>query len=82
MDEHCFQTMLKKNGDFLVRTSEPKVGEPRMFILSVMVRQELEESGIKHFVIREKDGKFVVEKSTHNSVKDLVNYHINTRASR
>ncbi|VDO67155.1 unnamed protein product [Haemonchus placei] len=37
--------MLRNNGDFLVRTTEPVAGQPRAFVLSVMFRQELEDQG-------------------------------------
>lgn len=41
-----FQMMLRNNGDFLVRTTEPVAGQPRAFVLSVMFRQELEDQGV------------------------------------
>ena len=39
------KTMLKKNGDFLLRTSEPNAGE-RAVILSMMVHEDREEHGV------------------------------------
>ncbi|KAK6010752.1 hypothetical protein OSTOST_24181 [Ostertagia ostertagi] len=39
--------MLRNNGDFLVRTTEPVAGQPRAFVLSVMFRQELEDQGVR-----------------------------------
>ena len=78
-DYKYIQTMLRKNGDFLVRTSEPKPGEPRMCVLSVMVTQELEENGIKHFVIREKPDGVGIEKQTFPNVRDLINHHISSK---
>lgn len=40
------KAMLKVNGDFLVRISEPNAGGNRAYVLSVMVNQEKEESGV------------------------------------
>ncbi|VDM54952.1 unnamed protein product [Angiostrongylus costaricensis] len=37
--------MLRSNGDFLVRTTEPMEGKPRVLVLSVMVREEREDEG-------------------------------------
>ncbi|RCN38031.1 hypothetical protein ANCCAN_16062 [Ancylostoma caninum] len=39
--------MLRNNGDFLVRTTEPVAGQPRAFVLSVMFRQEFEDQGVR-----------------------------------
>lgn len=38
--------MLKTNGEFIVRTTEPVAGQPRAFVISVMVREEMEELGV------------------------------------
>ncbi|KAJ1359987.1 hypothetical protein KIN20_018835 [Parelaphostrongylus tenuis] len=44
--------MLRSNGDFLVRTTEPVAGKARALVLSVMVKQEFENQGAaKLFVI-------------------------------
>lgn len=40
------KAMLRSNGDFLVRTTEPVAGQPRAFVLSVMVQQEKEDQGV------------------------------------
>lgn len=37
------RTILKENGDFLVRISEPKPGEPRSYILSVLTDKAADE---------------------------------------
>ena len=31
--------LLKQNGDFLLRTTEPKPGEPKKHVISVMINQ-------------------------------------------
>lgn len=41
-----FQEMMKKNGDFLVRTTEPVAGQARAFVLSIMLNAPLEEQGV------------------------------------
>lgn len=38
--------MLKCNGDFIVRITEPVAGQPRAFVISVMVHEEDEERGV------------------------------------
>ena len=44
------KTMLKKNGDFLLRTSEPNAGE-RAVILSMMVHEDREEHGVSFHLL-------------------------------
>lgn len=44
------KTMLKQNGDFLLRMSEPQAGE-RAIILSMMVREEKGDKGVSIFLI-------------------------------
>ncbi|VDL87392.1 unnamed protein product [Nippostrongylus brasiliensis] len=74
--------MLRNNGDFLVRTTEPVPGQPRAFVLSVMFRQELEDQGIKHFVITNlPSGKFSIEKYAFDSVSQMVEHHLNKKDS-
>ena len=38
--------MLRKNGDYLVRSTEPKSGQPKSYVLSVMYKEEKEEDGV------------------------------------
>lgn len=38
--------MLRNNGEFIVRTTEPVAGQPRAFVISVMVSEEKEELGV------------------------------------
>ena len=44
------KTMLLKNGDFLLRMSEPQAGE-RAIILSMMVREEKGVNGVWFYYI-------------------------------
>uniref|UniRef100_A0A8R1IRC3 SH2 domain-containing protein n=1 Tax=Caenorhabditis japonica TaxID=281687 RepID=A0A8R1IRC3_CAEJA len=39
------KVMLRKNGDFLVRSTEPKQGEARQYVLSAMHNEEAEDAG-------------------------------------
>ncbi|XGW01712.1 hypothetical protein V3C99_014101 [Haemonchus contortus] len=74
--------MLRNNGDFLVRTTEPVAGQPRAFVLSVMFRQELEDQGIKHFVITNlPNGKFSIEKYAFDSVSQMIEHHLHKKES-
>lgn len=40
------KVMLRNNGEFIVRTTEPVAGQPRAFVISVMVSEEKEEFGV------------------------------------
>ncbi|VDM85942.1 unnamed protein product [Strongylus vulgaris] len=40
--------ILRHNGDFLVRTTEPVAGQPRAFVLSVMFKEEFEDQGVSN----------------------------------
>ncbi|CAJ0590299.1 unnamed protein product [Cylicocyclus nassatus] len=74
--------MLRANGDFLVRTTEPVAGKRRALVLSVMVKQEYEDQGIKHFVITAlPSGKVMIEKYAFESVSSMVEYHLNKKDS-
>ncbi|VDM55806.1 unnamed protein product [Angiostrongylus costaricensis] len=74
--------MLRTNGDFLVRTTEPVAGKPRALVLSVMVRHKLEDQGIKHFVITVLlTGKVMVEKYAFESVRAMIEYHLSKKDS-
>ena len=41
--------MLRKTGDFLIRSTEPKQGEARQYVLSAMQNEELEDAGVRVF---------------------------------
>ncbi|TKR94802.1 hypothetical protein L596_009041 [Steinernema carpocapsae] len=73
--------MLRNNGDYLVRTTEPVAGQPRAYVLSVMYRQEDEERGIKHYVIQRNGGKYTIEKYGFDSVPAMVDYHVSKKES-
>ncbi|KAI6193509.1 Tyrosine-protein kinase [Aphelenchoides besseyi] len=62
------KTLLREPGEFLVRSTEPKSGEPRCFVLSVM---------IKHFLInRVANNQFAIDSYCFDTIPRLVNYHL------
>ncbi|PIC12391.1 hypothetical protein B9Z55_028423 [Caenorhabditis nigoni] len=68
------QLLLVKNGDFLVRMSEPSAGQARHLILSVMQNESSQEA--MHYVIRNADGKFsITGKENFDSLIELINHH-------
>ncbi|CAI5437589.1 unnamed protein product [Caenorhabditis angaria] len=71
--------MLRKNGDFLVRTTEPRKGEPRQYVLSAMKSEELEDNGIKHFVLKEGKGHIFIETKPFDTISALVAHHMSTK---
>ncbi|CAI5452414.1 unnamed protein product [Caenorhabditis angaria] len=76
------KTMLVKNGEFLLRMSEPKKGEPRSFILSVMHNNQLDEAiAIKHFVIKFAGGKYMIEKYSFDSIQQMIEHHVKSKES-
>uniref|UniRef100_A0A7E4VJK8 Tyrosine-protein kinase n=1 Tax=Panagrellus redivivus TaxID=6233 RepID=A0A7E4VJK8_PANRE len=68
--------MLKNNGDFVLRVSEPRPGDERTLIISMMAHEDKEENGIKHFVIRRANNKYIVEKYGFNTVQEMINHHV------
>jgi len=68
--------MLRSNGDFLVRSTEPVAGQPRAFVLSVMANQDREKHGIKHYVILQANGKFSIERWGFDSIPEMITYHL------
>lgn len=69
------KSLLTKKGDFIVRTSEPIAGLPRQFILSVMFNENIPE-GIKHYVIRCANSKYLVAAKAFDSIQELVSYYL------
>uniref|UniRef100_A0A8R1DHU8 Tyrosine-protein kinase n=1 Tax=Caenorhabditis japonica TaxID=281687 RepID=A0A8R1DHU8_CAEJA len=66
------KVLLTQRGDFLIRFTEPKAGEPRKFVLSIFVGITID---ILHYVIQEHENKFAVDAKWFNSIPDLLNYH-------
>ncbi|KAI6212592.1 Tyrosine-protein kinase [Aphelenchoides besseyi] len=56
--------MLRSNGDFLVRSTEPVAGQPRAFVLSIMVQQEKDDLG------------YSIERWSFNSIPEMINHHL------
>ncbi|GMS89789.1 hypothetical protein PENTCL1PPCAC_11964, partial [Pristionchus entomophagus] len=72
--------LLRNEGDFLVRMSEPKEPGRREFVLSVMFDPKADL--IKHFVInRSLTNKYSIDKDTFDSVVDLVKHYQDSKQS-
>ncbi|CAI2348772.1 unnamed protein product [Caenorhabditis sp. 36 PRJEB53466] len=73
--------LLAKNGDFLVRMSEPSPGQSRHLVLSVMANQDdPNRDGAMHYVIRTNDGRYsITDKDSYNTLVDLINHHKTAR---
>ncbi|KAI6219538.1 Tyrosine-protein kinase [Aphelenchoides fujianensis] len=56
--------MLRQNGDFLIRTTEPTAGSHRAYVLSVMVQQEKEELG------------YSIERYGFDTIPEMINHHV------
>lgn len=62
--------------------SEPKAGQARAFIISVMVSEDKGEAGIKHFVVQTANGRFYVDhRSSFTSIPEIVKHHMSRKDS-
>ncbi|CAD5210558.1 unnamed protein product [Bursaphelenchus okinawaensis] len=69
--------MLKENGDFLLRLSEPEPDKPRQLILSAMQDKEEGTDGIRHFVIAKTDDGFVLDNNNpFPTVPEMIKFFI------
>ncbi|CAD6199157.1 unnamed protein product [Caenorhabditis auriculariae] len=76
------KAMLRNNGDFLVRVTEPVVGSPRQYVLSVMWNKDLDENhAVKHFLIAYMGQKYSIEKYSFDSIAQMVEHHLITKES-
>ncbi len=67
------ETLLRKNGDFVVRQTE--LNHQEKFIISVRFNGQ-----IKHFVINKtKENHYYVERKLFESVSDLIRYYVASR---
>ncbi|EYB98199.1 hypothetical protein Y032_0133g1762 [Ancylostoma ceylanicum] len=63
--------LLSRDGDYLVRVTEP---EPGMGLKTVLSARWKDKN--HHFVINEKDGKFFIDKVKFPTILKLVNYYV------
>ncbi|KAF1770237.1 hypothetical protein GCK72_002055 [Caenorhabditis remanei] len=70
--------LLKENGDFVVRITEPKPGEQRSYVLSVLHDKLLEENAaVKHLVIHSANQKFWIDNTfSFESPQALISYYL------
>ncbi|EGT52062.1 hypothetical protein CAEBREN_02498 [Caenorhabditis brenneri] len=69
--------ILDRYGDFVVRMSEPKQGEPRSYILSVMYNNKLDDTNaVKHFVINCDQKKYFINNNiSFNSIQQMLSHY-------
>ncbi|CAI5441854.1 unnamed protein product [Caenorhabditis angaria] len=73
------KVLLIESGDFLVRFTDPKVGEPRKFVLSILTAPGGGDDKIRHYVFREYCDKFAIDDKWFNTIAELLNYHHRTK---
>ncbi|UMM23612.1 hypothetical protein L5515_004246 [Caenorhabditis briggsae] len=77
MPREDVRLILDKNGQFLVRMSEPKHGEPRSYILSVLYNNKLDDfNAVKHFVINCQQKKYFINTNvSFQTIQDMIAYY-------
>ncbi|KAF1761739.1 hypothetical protein GCK72_009995 [Caenorhabditis remanei] len=77
MPREDVRLILDKNGDFLIRLSEPKPGEFRSYILSVMFNNKLDDfNSVKHFVINNAQKKYFINNNvSFNSIQQMLSHY-------
>uniref|UniRef100_A0A8R1HVJ7 Tyrosine-protein kinase n=1 Tax=Caenorhabditis japonica TaxID=281687 RepID=A0A8R1HVJ7_CAEJA len=74
--------LILKNGDFLVRMTEPNPGQSRQLVLSIMQSEGEEHNEGMHYVIRMHDGQYsVTEKKSFFNLQSLVGFYRHNRIS-
>ncbi|CAD5207034.1 unnamed protein product [Bursaphelenchus okinawaensis] len=68
--------MLRKRGDFLVRTTEPVKGQPRSHVLSLKAPLPTDRESIRHFIIRYDSGTFFIHQRRFDSISKLIEQHL------
>ena len=71
--------MLKKDGDFLIRTSEEFAGDARSFVLSAVF-----EGVTRHYIFRSQHGLIAIDfkkEKGHASIQEFVDAHLRTNVS-
>lgn len=77
MPREDVRMILEKNGDFVVRMSEPKPGEFRSYILSVLYNKQLDDfNAVKHFVINNAQRKYFINSNvSFNSIQEMLAHY-------
>ncbi|KAJ1348982.1 hypothetical protein KIN20_021916 [Parelaphostrongylus tenuis] len=76
------KTISRRNGGLFARITEPVSGKPPASVLSVMVKQEFENQGIKHLVITVLPcAKGMIQKYVFDSVSAMNEYRLNEKES-
>uniref|UniRef100_A0AC35F9J4 SH2 domain-containing protein n=1 Tax=Panagrolaimus sp. PS1159 TaxID=55785 RepID=A0AC35F9J4_9BILA len=73
--------LLKISGDFVIRSTEPRPGQQRQFVLSVMIDEKLGGDGIKHLIFSPGEpgtGKYLLG-TMNDTAPKIVEYYLQTR---
>uniref|UniRef100_A0A914QBT6 Tyrosine-protein kinase n=1 Tax=Panagrolaimus davidi TaxID=227884 RepID=A0A914QBT6_9BILA len=74
--------LLKNNGDFLVRVSQPRQNDAeRQIIISVMADKDAgHQIGVRHIVVRKQMGKYQVEEPHRfDLMQDLIDHFVKSK---
>ncbi len=70
------ELLLRNDGDFLVRLTEPR-GKEKKFAISAQWNRKK-----KHFVLKQTpEGLYYVDKQGFNTVQDLINFHLTSKSA-
>uniref|UniRef100_F1L167 Tyrosine-protein kinase n=1 Tax=Ascaris suum TaxID=6253 RepID=F1L167_ASCSU len=74
-------SMLKEVGDFILRLTQPKPGDPRELVISVRASMEPSSLSIRHVILTRKvrNGGFdwiAIEDEKYSSLKELINDYV------
>uniref|UniRef100_A0AC34GA20 SH2 domain-containing protein n=1 Tax=Panagrolaimus sp. ES5 TaxID=591445 RepID=A0AC34GA20_9BILA len=67
--------LLKSSGDFLIRSTEPRPGQQRQYVLSVMLDEKLGGDGIKHLVFNPTEpGRYLLG-TMNDTVTNIIEHY-------
>ncbi|CAD5217233.1 unnamed protein product [Bursaphelenchus okinawaensis] len=70
--------MLEREGDFIVRLSEPTGENKRGYVVSSLVYLINNEKTINHFVVKEENGQFAIDKEFFASISAMIKFYTKT----
>uniref|UniRef100_A0AC34G9N1 SH2 domain-containing protein n=1 Tax=Panagrolaimus sp. ES5 TaxID=591445 RepID=A0AC34G9N1_9BILA len=71
--------LLKISGDFLIRSTEPRPGQQRQYVLSVMIDESLGGDGIKHLIFSPAEpGKYLLG-TMNDTATNIIEHYVRTR---
>uniref|UniRef100_A0AC35F9X1 SH2 domain-containing protein n=1 Tax=Panagrolaimus sp. PS1159 TaxID=55785 RepID=A0AC35F9X1_9BILA len=70
--------LLKMSGDFVIRSTEPRPGQQRQYVLSVMIDEKLGGDGIKHLIFNPGEpGKYLLG-TINDTAPKIVEHYLHT----